>query len=698
MTAAALAALVYYIAVKRIDAGNFEAFKRAVDEQAEYIERDLRFEFDQVYDLSKIFNTKEDVTEQDLYAYMTQKDFDEHPSFYNFGWVARVPYSQKTEFELTARRQGILPDFFIFEKSGGKDVAVAPREEYFPFYYRKQENEGNIRIKGFDIASDPTRRKTLEKARDTGMLAATEAIELITNPGLRAIQIYMPVYYGSPKTLEERRADLRGFTFATFWLHKIFEHSFNSMGRLNELAAFDILSQGITEDKGLLYRHTPSGGAAMSKLAYVKTIKAAGQTLQIKAVPTVDYLMKMRGWQPIADAAAVLIIVWLVGGFIANTKTHNARLKAEVAAKTVDLRESEKKYRRLVELSQEGIWAVDNDNLTVFANQALADMLGFTVEEMMGTLFLDYLDDESRAKASNSMKYQIQTGKTDRLEVVLKHKTGKAVSASVSAVSIIDEPGRYGGAVAVVSDITRRKELDNQLRRSLAEKEVLLKEIHHRVKNNLQIVSALIGMQMDNVSDERYYAMFQDSQRRIQSIALIHERLYRSEGFTNIDMRQYVADLTKEYFRNFTINNKEAVIKIEVDQIAVGIDIAVPCGLIINELITNIVKHAFPVGSSCLVDKTCEVHIAIRCRDDANTEAAVVLDELWGQPGWMPPYAEQLELTVADNGVGIPEGIDLKKSKSLGMTIVNLLVRQLGGSIELDRTNGSKFTVKFKNL
>ncbi|MBF0567453.1 MAG: PAS domain S-box protein [Nitrospirae bacterium] len=825
LLSAAAAIVVYYTAVQRIDADNFALFRQAVDEQAGDIKRDLSDSFHMIYDIARLFDSVENVTAQNFYGFIKKEDFKDHPSFYNIGWAPRVIYSKKAEFELTARREGILPDYFIFEREGGKDVAVRARDEYFPFHYRRQDNEGDIRIKGFDIASSPMRRKALEKARDTGDMAATEPIRLITEPSgdVKSLQIYMPVYYGNPKTVQDRRTNLRGFTFGTFRVKNIFEKSFIAHGDLNKHTVYDIKLQGLPGDEGLLYRHTPPGVDNLSKLNYIRTIEAVGQTIEIKAVPDVKYIAERRGRQPYYYGAAVFIIICLFGVFVVSAGTYTAQMKTEVASKTAKLRESEKKYRQLielsqegiwlidqnalttyvnhamadmlgytveeimgrnfldfmdenmrsiaisaienhikkegsarlefsllhkdgstihvfvsasalldeqghyigcfaavlniterkeleqillesekeyrqlVELSQEGIWAVDKDNLTTFVNQAMADMLGYMDDEMKGVLFLEFLDDTSRLKAINSLKHQVQSGEKDRIELVFLHKSGKAVNASASVASITDGKGGYAGSVAVISDITKRMELDAQLRKSLAEKELLLKEVHHRVKNNLQIISGMLGMQMEYVSDQNYHNMFEDCQRRIQSIALIHERLYRSEGLTNIDMRDYVAQLVEGYSKNLILDDTIAI-KTDIDHISVGIDIAIPCGLIMNELLTNALKHAFPIGNPCITNKTCEVTVAIHSLDD--NIGMVVQTENWSMtelPGWMPPYSAALEIVVSDNGVGFPEGKDFRKSKGLGMQIVLILVRQLGATIELDGTHGTKFSIKFQN-
>ncbi|WP_420264195.1 CHASE domain-containing protein [Candidatus Magnetominusculus dajiuhuensis] len=697
LVSAAVSCVVYYAIAANIDAGNFELFKRAVDDHAAVIEGELDNNFDQVYDLARLFDSVEDVTADNFSSFM--KDiFEKHPSFYAFEWLPRVEYSKKTEFELTARKKAILPDYYIFEKSGDKNIPVLARDEYFPVYYRQSRARRDFRVEGFDLASEAVRRKIIEKACDTGAITVSEPIVLISEveKGVKAIMALMPVYHGNPKTLQARRANLRGFTVGLFRVKNIFEESFRRKDSLYKSTVFDIQIQGLPQDKRMLYRHVPSGIVEHSKLNYVKTIEVAGLTLNIKAVPAMSYFSERRGLAALFGAAGVFTIVSLLGGFIVSIKTYNAQMEIEVAEKTMYLLESEKKYRQLVDLSREGIWAVDKDNRTTFVNQAMADMLGYTADDMAGVSFFDFIGQESDINGQHSLKYQTQPWEKDRMEVILMRKDGKEITAAVSMVCITDESGRYAGSVSAISDITRRKEMDDKLKKSLAEKDILLKEVHHRVKNNLQIVSGMLGMQMDYVSDSRYYGMFEDCQRRIQAIAHVHEQIYLSEGFTNINMREYVTQLTDGYFRNFTIHNKSVAVKIAIDNIDLGIDIAIPCGLIINELVTNILKHAFPAESVCMENEQCHVDIAIHSLDEKIDKAAP--EEKLSQSEMIPPYAQMLELIISDNGAGFPEAVDFKNSKGLGMQIVNILVEQLEGTIWLDSSaQGSKFSINFEN-
>ncbi len=211
--------------------------------------------------------------------------------------------------------------------------------------------------------------------------------------------------------------------------------------------------------------------------------------------------------------------------------------------------------------------------------------------------------------------------------------------------------------------------VEEQIKESLTEKEVLLKEIHHRVKNNMQIISSLLRLQSRDVTEKKYIDMFTDSQNRITSMSLIHEKLYQSKGLAKIDFDDYIRDLANGLFQSYGANGNIKLI-IDVRDVSLGIDSAIPCGLVVNELVTNSLKHAFPDG------RRGEVLISLH-----------------------PTDGNMIELIVSDNGVSIPEDIDIRKTESLGLHLVTILVEnQLHGEINLNRSKGTEFLVKFKDV
>lgn len=218
-------------------------------------------------------------------------------------------------------------------------------------------------------------------------------------------------------------------------------------------------------------------------------------------------------------------------------------------------------------------------------------------------------------------------------------------------------------------DITLEKKISKEIKESLKEKEVLLQEIHHRVKNNMQIISSLMSLQTKYVDDEVSLDVLKESQNRVKSMALVHEKLYRSEDLTHINIYNYINNLVLDLFFSYGVSRDQITPIIDIDEIKLNIETAVPCGLIINELVSNVIKHAFTDK------KGGKMWLSLHLTDD-----------------------NQIELMVADNGSGLPNGFNINSSNSLGMQLVNSLVNQLDGSIKIKRSNGTKFNIQFKEL
>ncbi|WP_236950963.1 sensor histidine kinase [Methanobacterium subterraneum] len=218
-----------------------------------------------------------------------------------------------------------------------------------------------------------------------------------------------------------------------------------------------------------------------------------------------------------------------------------------------------------------------------------------------------------------------------------------------------------------MEDITELKNVENSLKYSLKEKEVLLREIHHRVKNNLQIISSLLSLQRLQVEDPQTADILWECQGRVRAMAMIHENIYQSQDIGRINFKNYVEMLLYDIFNLYRVNKKSVILEMRIKGVKMGIETAMPCGLVINELATNSIKHAFPQGKGI-------IKIELKTDDDAHI------------------------LIIEDDGIGLPENLDPQKSKKLGLMVVNTLVNQLNGEMEIDRTNGTKFIIKFSEL
>ena len=216
------------------------------------------------------------------------------------------------------------------------------------------------------------------------------------------------------------------------------------------------------------------------------------------------------------------------------------------------------------------------------------------------------------------------------------------------------------------AEVTERKSVEEKIKASLKEKEVLLKEIHHRVKNNMQVISSILNIQSKYVEDEKALEIFKNGQSRIRSMALVHEKLYESEDLANIDFAEYVHSITHYLFGLHEISPRIRL-NLDIKDVLLDVNTAIPCGLIINELISNSLKYAFPEG--------IEDEICIQLSSDKDGE---------------------LTLIVEDNGIGFPKDLDFRKTESLGMQLIIMLVEQLEGTVELDKTKGTRLTITFE--
>jgi len=232
------------------------------------------------------------------------------------------------------------------------------------------------------------------------------------------------------------------------------------------------------------------------------------------------------------------------------------------------------------------------------------------------------------------------------------------------AVDFLNKPPREVVLKSRIKSALTTKNYIEQLQQAIDEKVILLKEIHHRVKNNLQIISSLFILQSGGTKDEQVLKVLKESQSRIESMALIHEKLYQSESLAKINFNEYLQDLTTDIFHSYDISHGQIELHVDIGEIELDIDTAIPCGLIINELISNVIKYAFP-------DKPGVLNINFHL----NTE-------------------KEYELLVQDNGVGIPEDLQIETANSLGLRLVRILVNQLKGKLQVKRDQGTQFIIQ----
>jgi PAS domain S-box-containing protein len=333
------------------------------------------------------------------------------------------------------------------------------------------------------------------------------------------------------------------------------------------------------------------------------------------------------------------------------------------------LRQSELKYRLLIEQMPAVTYIARLDEIgsSVYVSPQVKSLLGYSAEEWMADtqLWFNLVHPDDRAAIISESQVALAKGQAFRAEYRMFNREGQVVWIQDQTVVLPDEAGQSGLTQGVLVDITARKQAEEQLRMSLHEKEILLKEIHHRVKNNMQIISSLLNLQSSYISDAQALEIFQESQNRVRSMALIHEKLYSSKNLGKIDLGEYVSDLVNHLFRSYKADGKGITLNVQAEDVHLGIDAAVPCGLIINELISNALKHAFPL----------------------NSQGEILVE--------LQKNRQRVSLRISDNGLGFPTDLDFQNTPSLGLQLVNTLVRQLDGTIELQNGSGTAFKISF---
>lgn len=357
-----------------------------------------------------------------------------------------------------------------------------------------------------------------------------------------------------------------------------------------------------------------------------------------------------------------------------------------------EIEKSEARYRDLVEKAGIAILIDDRDGFFKYFNKRFADLFGYTMKEMEEQAIQTLVH---RADVGWIMNYHNSRFKGEkaphRYEFRGIRKDGAVLHLEID-VTVLRERGRVVGTRSYIWDISERKKIEEKLRKAqgeletrvqvrtedlvranealqtaLAEKEVLLREIHHRVKNNLQVISSILNLQSRHAEDSRTRAVLEESRSRIQSMTMVYEQLYQAEDLSRIDFRKYIHNLAGTLHVSHHANHEAIKLNTDIDDFQLDIGTAIPCGLIISELVLNSLKHAFPENTVGQIDVAFRAGKKMQCT-----------------------------LMVSDNGVGLPEDLDVDSANTLGLQLVRALVDQLEGRIQMVRNNGTKFIIKFK--
>ncbi|MEK7251478.1 MAG: histidine kinase dimerization/phosphoacceptor domain -containing protein [Bacteroidota bacterium] len=352
-----------------------------------------------------------------------------------------------------------------------------------------------------------------------------------------------------------------------------------------------------------------------------------------------------------------------------NLRLYQLRLEEqnrELREAQQELEEARNHLADLYDFAPIGYVTLDDKGCIQQINKTGAMLLGMEQASLLDKPFVRFVEKTHARTFLLHLRRCLESDEKVSSELGLDIPEVGTLYVQLSSVRVPDNYRRTFVYRTAMTDITERKKAEEQIHTSLREKEVLLKEVHHRVKNNLQIISSLLKLQSGFVEDKRALELFRESQDIIRSMALIHEKLYRSDDLSSVNYSEYITEVATNLFRSYGINTDAILLSVDVANVAWGLDTAIPVSLIINELISNSLKYAFPNGR--------QGQISIR---------------LYTYDGMY------FTLVVSDNGVGIPEHVDIQQTESLGLQLVAALTDELQGKLTLDRFKGTRFTITF---
>ncbi|MCX5814478.1 MAG: PAS domain S-box protein [Proteobacteria bacterium] len=411
--------------------------------------------------------------------------------------------------------------------------------------------------------------------------------------------------------------------------------------------------------------------------------------------------IKYRAW---VITIIVILLMLIAAGLISGVYQKRQEVERKLAEDV--LKESESRFRIIFESSKDGIILFDGKTKNIIhGNNAMAELLGCFSEDLVGRS----ISSLHPAEEWSNIKHELQKHLSGELSVsygipVIRIDSSVFYADISSSLITLDEKAYFS---AFFRDITERKLAEETIKSSLREKEILLKEIQHRVKNNLLAISGILALQLERIKDSESKDAFITSMNRIKAMTKIHNRLYQSEDFSLVGFKKYMEELLWELSRTYGFPQKDIIT--DIQDISIDINTAIPAGLIINELVSNAMKHAFPPEGRGTPDHPqAGTRTPVQAWDERNQRAegeeqrnviTVTLKKDGENDARSPAkrgQASQLvTLTVSDNGIGFPAHIDIKNTESVGFSLLVQLVEQINGTIELIKENGTRFTITF---
>ena len=340
----------------------------------------------------------------------------------------------------------------------------------------------------------------------------------------------------------------------------------------------------------------------------------------------------------------------------------------ELRRAQMELEAARDKYSDLYDFAPVGYFTISEKGMILEANLTGADLIGVGRQSLLGMPLSRFIAKEDQDAFYLHRAQVVKKDIIHKCELKMMNYDNIPFYGQLQSVAVRSEDENATKLRTAITDITDRKMIDQQLQASLKEKEVLLQEVNHRVKNNMQVLIAMINLQCEKIEDKKICDELNKTVDRINSMAHVHNQLYKSKDFLKVDINKYISNIAENLFVSHGVDTAKISLKISKNDIALSLDSAISCGLIIYELITNSLKYAFPEN------RKGEIRLEFGHLDDG-----------------------QLEMRLSDDGVGLPMNFDFKDSDTAGVQIVKSLAEhQLGGTVKLDSSKGTKFLIRFK--
>ena len=430
-----------------------------------------------------------------------------------------------------------------------------------------------------------------------------------------------------------------------------------------EMTGYDNLEELLGKNIHDLIHHTKEDGTP-----YIKSECKIYEAFQKGVGVTVNdeiFWRKDGSFFPVEYSSYPIFKDDAVKGAVVSFTDITERKRAEMT-----LRENENRLRTIFETSQAGIILVDPKGIITFANRSMADMFGWPLNELIGSSYPELVHPDQRQAGGEKMK-QLIAKEIDSVSLE-RHYIRKDRSdfwGFLSGRRLEDEKGDLLSLIGIIADISQLKQAEKKLRSVLHDKEVLLRELYHRTKNNMQVISAMLNLELAEIEEESVKQALLDMDSRIRSMALVHQKLYQSKNLSSLDLKDYITDLVKLLLESYQVIPERINFKMKAESVPVLIDTAIPCGLIINEILSNTLKYAFPDNR--------KGNILVRLA--RSKDATITLE-------------------ISDDGIGVPAEKDLRQSNTLGMqTIFGIASHQLGARVDLKTDRGVAWRIQFSD-